>query len=125
MEIGKALLKRLQEEDTIKNNSVKKFHRCHYIYFILDTEYNAVKIGVSKNAKDRLRSLQSANLHPLQILKTIKFRRTGSDEKEAQAAATMAGFKREKEIHTKFDNHLIRNEWFRHEDTLKEFIERL
>ena len=119
MEIGKELLNRPQPQN------VKKFYRCHYIYFILDTEYNAVKIGVSKNAKDRLRSLQSANLHPLQILKTIKFRRTSSDEKEAQAAATMAGFKREKEIHTVFDSHLIRNEWFRHEETLKEFIEKL
>ena len=109
----------------IKISNVKKFYRCHYIYFILDTEYNAVKIGVSKNAKDRLKGLQSSNLHPLQILKTIKFMGTGGNEKEAQAAATVAGFKQEKELHAIFDNYLIRNEWFKHEGMLKKFIEKL
>lgn len=112
-------------KNPLKNSSVKKFHRCHYIYFILDTEYNAVKIGVSRNTKDRLKSLQSANLHPLQILKTIKFIGINSDEREAQAAATIAGFKREKELHATFDNYLIRNEWFKHEGILKKFIEKV
>lgn len=124
MDIGKALLKSHQE-DTIKNSNVKKFHRCHYIYFILDTEYNAVKIGVSRNAKDRLKGLQSANLHPLQILKTIKFMGTGNYENEARTGAKMASFKQEKELHAIFDDYLIRNEWFKHEEALKEFIEKL
>jgi len=96
-----------------------------YLYFILDIEYNAVKIGITKDTGDRLKRLRSTNLHPLQLLKAVKFIGTGARRKEAQTAARRLGLEQESKTHEKFKKYQIQNEWFKYEGVLKQFIEKL
>jgi hypothetical protein len=65
------------------------------VYFIADTKSNAVKIGVAKDVNLRLKSLQCANPNELTLLKVIN-----------------GGYKKEKELHERFKNEQIRNEWY-------------
>ncbi|MDJ0634057.1 MAG: GIY-YIG nuclease family protein [Xenococcaceae cyanobacterium MO_188.B29] len=84
-----------------------------FIYFILNPDSNAVKIGRTKNIAKRLNSLQVANPVELRLLKTVQV----NSGKEAK--------KTEELFHNKFANLRLLGEWFRFEQKLQEFIEQL
>ena len=92
----------------------------HYIYFILDVEYGAVKIGISVNVKKRLKAIQSHNLHPLKILKTIR-----CEYAVSKIPAKSLSRSYEQKIHEIFQDQRLTGEWFKYEGVLKEFIEKL
>jgi hypothetical protein len=76
------------------------------IYFILDRERQAVKIGISMNPRKRLVELQQANPGTLELLATVPGDAT-----------------REWLIHEQFKSSRLRGEWFRATKKLMSRIE--
>ena len=83
------------------------------IYFILNTDSNAVKIGRAKNVAKRLNSLQTANPIELILLKTVEVM-SGKEAKE-----------KEELLHNKFANLRLLGEWFRFDTELQYFLKKL
>lgn len=81
-----------------------------YIYFILNYDSQAVKIGIAKNVKRRLASLQTSSPSELELLSTIK-------TKSVNNAREI-----EKSLHEKFDKNRIRGEWFKANVELLDYI---
>jgi hypothetical protein len=77
------------------------------IYFILDTNSNAVKIGYTtlKGLKRRLENLQVGTPHDLKIL-----------------GAVWGDRKTEKKLHERFTNFHIRGEWFNYTSEMDEYL---
>ena len=73
------------------------------VYFALDEESNALKIGKADDVDDRLSSLQTGNPNPLIILHTIKCR------------SDWHALDLEKKLHERFDALHIRGEWFKYD----------
>jgi hypothetical protein len=78
------------------------------VYFILNTEKDLVKIGLSNNAKRRLHELKSHNADRLKLLKTF----TSEDADKLEYT-----------LHKKFQHLHIYGEWFSYAPELKSFIE--
>lgn len=83
-----------------------------FIYFILNTDSNAVKIGRTKNVAKRLNSLQVANPVELRVLKTLEV----DSGKEAQDTEEL--------LHNEFSDLRLRGEWFKFDCKLRDFIEK-
>jgi hypothetical protein len=66
------------------------------IYFTQDTVTKAVKIGYSKNPKNRRAGLQSSNAHPLVLLGEMH-----------------GGLEHERALHEKFASFRLHGEWFK------------
>ena len=66
-----------------------------YVYLVSNQAGTEVKIGLSANPERRLRTLSTANAHPLQLLHFV-----------------VGGRSLEKALHDKFKQHHIRNEWY-------------
>lgn len=81
-----------------------------YIYFILNYDSQAVKIGIAKNVKRRLASLQTSSPSELKLLATIKTKSVNDARKI------------EKSLHKRFDKHCIRGEWFKADVELLDYI---
>ena len=75
------------------------------VYFVLDEDANAVKIGYATNPSIRIASLRTANIHPLIPLLLLK-----------------GGRELELELHKKFHADRITHEWFHYSDDIKQFI---
>ncbi|WP_319422416.1 GIY-YIG nuclease family protein [Pleurocapsa sp. FMAR1] len=82
-----------------------------YIYFILNIDSNAVKIGRAKDVLKRQRSLQVANPIELILLKTVQVN-SNNEAKE-----------KEKAFHDQFYDLRLIGEWFKYDEKLREFIE--
>jgi hypothetical protein len=65
-----------------------------YVY-LMANHAGEVKIGVSSNPESRLRTLSTANAHPLHLLHFV-----------------VGGRSLERALHNKFKQHHIRNEWY-------------
>ena len=77
-----------------------------YIYFIRrEDDIGPIKIGSTRNIKDRLSGIQTGNPYKLKIIKTIYGERW-----------------LEVEYHKKFDNLRLTGEWFKPEKRLLDFI---
>ena len=81
-----------------------------YIYFILNDDSQAVKIGIAKNVKRRLASLQTSSPSGLKLLGTIKTKSVNDARKI------------EKSLHKRFDENRIRGEWFKADVELLDYI---
>ena len=81
-----------------------------YIYFILNYDSQAVKIGIAKNVKRRLASLQTSSPSELKLLGTMKTKSVNDAKKI------------EKSLHTRFDENRIRGEWFKADTELLNYI---
>lgn len=68
-----------------------------YVYFIENIEERTVKIGVSKNPRERISALRTANSSPLAFLKIIPTNEMERDETE---------------LHRRFDRYRLQGEWF-------------
>lgn len=78
-----------------ENRSISKKERVDDLYLILDEDANHLKIGRSKNVKERLNQLQIANSHKLKLLNSIP--KKGYIEKE---------------LHDTFKDKKVKGEWF-------------
>lgn len=84
--------------------------RVHCVYFILNSENNAIKIGRARDIEKRLRSLQTASPVELELLKTLQV------ESESQAQVL------ERELHCRFEHLRLKGEWFKAEPELLSYI---
>ncbi|GAJ21683.1 unnamed protein product [marine sediment metagenome] len=84
----------------------KRLYPFKSIYFILDEEANAVKIGIALFPETRLKHLQATNPHKLTLVKIIE----------------NGGFELEQELHRKFADAKLHNEWFHLTDELRDYI---
>ncbi len=81
-----------------------------YVYFILNSDSNAIKIGRAKDVEKRLKSLQTGSPAKLQLISKVRV----ASEKEAA--------KKEKLIHQQFKESRITGEWFRCSPELDDYI---
>lgn len=72
-----------------------------YVYFILNHDSQAIKIGTAKNVNRRLASLQTSSPSELKLLGTIK-------AKSVNKARQL-----ERSLHKTFNKKRIRGEWFK------------
>jgi len=95
-----------QHKDNLnQNNRVREKEKeliIDDLYLILDTIDNTLKIGRSKNISARLKQLQVATSHELNLLYEIKGK----------------GFM-EKELHSRFNDIRLTGEWFRNDGRIK------
>lgn len=91
--------------------SKEKAEAPSWVYFVFNKDSNAIKIGIAKNVKNRLRSLQTSSPAKLELLATIK-RENSRTAKEL-----------EKFLHDKFSSFWITGEWFEAQYELMNYIE--
>ena len=84
-----------------------------YVYFILNYDSQAIKIGIAKNVKRRLASLQTSSSSKLELLSTIKT----NDVNKAR--------KLEQSLHQQFGELCVRGEWFKAQAKLLRYIDKL
>ena len=91
----------------------KTGNQAHFIYFILNADSNAIKIGRAKNVSKRLQALQTSSPAVLELLKTIPV--------EGLAAAQAL----EQALHQQFQSLRLNGEWFRADAALRQYIEKV
>ena len=77
-----------------------------HVYFILDAESRAVKIGIAAFPEERLAAMQIGNPHTLQLVRVIQ----------------NGGAKIERDLHQLFEGAALTNEWFRLTPEIREYI---
>lgn len=85
-----------------------------FIYFVLNQDSNAIKIGRTKNVKKRLRTLQTASPAKLKLIKSIRVEGSAADAQ-----------KLEQSLHKQFNDFRLSGEWFEASDSLLDYISRL
>lgn len=85
--------------------------KVHYVYFILNRDSHAIKIGRARDIQKRLATLQTASPAELELLKAVQVR----TEFQSQQLEII--------LHSKFRHLRIRGEWFRAEPDLLRCIE--
>lgn len=88
----------------------KLAHQAHFIYFILNEDSNAIKIGRATNVVKRLKALQTSSPAKLKLIKSLQV----EGAKEAQAL--------EQSLHQQFSDLRVTGEWFKAETKLLEYI---
>lgn len=91
----------------------KLTHQSHFVYFILNEDSNAIKIGRAKDVDKRLNALQTSSPSKLKLLKSVQI--------EGKQAANEL----EKSLHRKFSENRLVGEWFKAETILLEYISQL
>ena len=86
---------------TISTKGEIESSKTEFIYFILNKENNAVKIGRAKDVEKRLKALQTANCNELALIKTIRV----NGSKEAREL--------ERSLHQKYNHLRLSGEWFK------------
>ncbi len=76
------------------------------VYFILDDEAKAVKIGVADSPPARLANLQTANPHKLTLIKVVEG----------------GGYKLEQTLHRLFAGSALGNEWFQMTKEIEDYL---
>ena len=84
--------------------------KANTLYFIYSQVLNLVKIGVTTDIRRRFQDIQLCSPVPLRILKTV----------EAFHAVSI-----ESKLHKQFKDLNSHGEWFRFEDELKQYIDRI
>lgn len=91
----------------------KLAHQAHFIYFILNEDSKAIKIGRAKDLARRMKSLQTSSPVELKLLKTIQV-------EGGEAAQAL-----ESSLHQQFRELRLAGEWFRAEAALLDYIRQL
>ncbi len=81
-----------------------------FVYFVLNSDSNAIKIGKAKDIQKRIQSLQTVSPTKLQLLKTVQV----MSEEEARIL--------ESSLHRKFALLRITGEWFRADKELVDYM---
>ncbi|MEH1997250.1 MAG: GIY-YIG nuclease family protein [Nostoc sp.] len=98
---------------TLSLNGEKLAHQAHFVYFILNQDSNAIKIGRAKDVAKRVKSLQTSSPAQLKLIKTVQVK--GSEEAQ----------KLEQSLHKQFSEIRLAGEWFKAEVNLLEYINQL
>lgn len=83
----------------------------YFVYFILNEDSNAIKIGRARDVAKRLKALQTSSPAHLKLLKTIQ-------TEGSEAAAEL-----EQSLHKQFWDLRLAGEWFKAHASLWEYIE--
>ncbi len=96
--------------ELIKESSEISGQKRGYVYFLLWQDKNLVKIGNSNNPKRRIMEIRTQIFGTADLLKAVETENPSRDEKEYQ----------------KIFHHLkVKGEWFKYDNNLKNFIEKL
>jgi Meiotically up-regulated gene 113 len=88
----------------------KLAHQAHFIYFLLNEDSNAIKIGRARDLGKRMKALQTSSPARLKLIRSIQV----NSGKEAEAL--------EKSLHLQFKSIRLAGEWFKAEAELLEHI---
>lgn len=91
----------------------KLAHQAHFIYFILNEDSNAIKIGRAKDLAKRMNVLQTSSPAKLRLIKSV------------QVAGGKEAHELEQSLHKKFNEIRLAGEWFKAEASLLEYIGQL
>jgi hypothetical protein len=91
----------------------KLANQAHFVYFILNEDSNAIKIGRAKDLVKRMNTLQTSSPAKLKLVKSLQV----EGSKEAHEL--------EGSLHRKFDEFRLAGEWFRAEAALWDYINQL
>lgn len=98
---------------TLSLDGEKLAHQAHFVYFILNEDSNAVKIGRAKDLEKRMRALQTSSPAKLKLIKSVQVE--GGEEAHAL----------EQSLHKQFSEIRLAGEWFKAEVILLEYISQL
>jgi T5orf172 domain len=84
----------------------KLTHQAHFIYFVLNEDSNAIKIGRARDLGKRMKALQTSSPARLKLIHCIQV----DTSKEAEAL--------EKSLHQQFNSIRLAGEWFKAEAEL-------
>lgn len=85
-------------------------HQAHFVYFALNQDSNAIKVGRTRNLEKRMRTLQISSPARLHLIKFIQI----DSYNEAEAL--------EKSLHQQVSALKLSGEWFKFEGELFEYI---
>ncbi|MBF2025141.1 MAG: GIY-YIG nuclease family protein [Oscillatoriales cyanobacterium C42_A2020_001] len=91
----------------------KLAHRAHFVYFILNEDSNAIKIGRARDLTKRLKALQTSSPTKLTLIKSMQV-------EGIEAAQAL-----EQSLHQQFSEVRLAGEWFKAEPFLLEYIQQL
>ncbi len=94
-------------------NGEKLAHQAHFVYFILNEDSNAIKIGWAKDLGLRMKALQTSSPTQLKLVKSVQV----EGGKKAQEL--------ERSLHKQFSTIRLAGEWFKAEVHLLEYINQL
>ncbi len=98
---------------TVSLDGDKLAHQAHFVYFLLNENSHAIKIGLAKDLAKRMKALQTSSPANLRLLKSVQV----EGGKEAQ--------KLEQSLHKQFSEIRLAGEWFKAEANLLEYISQL
>ncbi|MEP0874005.1 GIY-YIG nuclease family protein [Trichocoleus desertorum AS-A10] len=91
----------------------KLVHQNHFVYFILNEDSNAIKIGRAQDLAKRMKALQTSSPAKLKLIKSIQVK-GGKDAQEL-----------ERSLHKQFSEIRLAGEWFKVDVYLLEYINQL
>jgi predicted GIY-YIG superfamily endonuclease len=89
----------------------KLAHQAHFVYFVLNEDSNAIKIGRARDLGKRMKALQTSSPARLKLIHCVQV----DTSKEAEAL--------EKSLHQQFKSIRLAGEWFRAKAELLEHIQ--
>lgn len=98
---------------TLSLEGDKLAYQAHFVYFILNADSNAIKIGRAKDLAKRMKALQTSSPAELKLIKSVQV----EGGKEAQDL--------EQSLHKQFSEIRLTGEWFKAEASLLEYISQL
>lgn len=98
---------------TLSLEGEKIVHQTHFVYFILNSDSQAIKIGRAKDLAKRMKALQTSSPAKLTLVKSI------------QVDGAKAAHELERSLHQKFWEIRVAGEWFKAEEKLLNYISHL
>jgi hypothetical protein len=88
-------------------------HQAHFVYFILNEDSKAIKIGRAKDLAKRMKALQTSSPALLRLIKSV------------QVEGTKEAHELEQSLHKQFSEIRLAGEWFKAEISLLDYISQL
>ncbi len=85
----------------------------HFVYFILNEDSKAIKIGQAKNVEQRMKSLQTSSPAHLKLIKSV------------QVDGAEKAIELEQALHQHFQSIRLAGEWFKAEASLIKYISQI
>lgn len=85
----------------------------HFVYFILNSDSKAIKIGRARNVEQRMKSLQTSSPAHLKLIKSV------------QVEGAEKAIELEQALHQQFQSIRLAGEWFKAEASLIEYINQI
>ena len=98
---------------TLSLDGEKLAHQAHFVYFILNKDSNAIKIGRAQDLEKRMKALQISSPAKLKLIKSVQVE-GGKEAHELERA-----------LHQQFSEIRLAGEWFKAEANLLDYISRL